>query len=87
MEQKDEHKMSGSLLEVQRIRRATVNRQSTPLSRSARQSESVLLRISFQFRTTVMDGVLLLATGVRILNLLTLYILDKLACVLSSACM
>ena len=66
MEQENELEMSGSLLEVQRIRRATVNQQPTLLSRSARQSESVLLRINFQFTTTVVDGVLLLATGVRI---------------------
>ena len=71
MEQENELKMSGSLLKVRRIRRATENQQPVLLSRSARQSESVLLRIDFQFRTTVMDGILLLATGVRILNLLT----------------
>ena len=69
MEQENEIKMTGSLFKVQRIRRATENQQPVLFSRSARQSESVLLRISFQFRTTVIDGGLLLATGVRILNL------------------
>ena len=87
MEQENELKMSGSLLKVQRIRRATGNQQPTLLSRSARQSESVILRISFQFTTTVVDGVLLLNTGVRILNLLTLYMLDNFACFFSSAYM
>ena len=86
MEQENALKMSGSLLKVQRIRRAE-NQQSVLLSRSARQSESELLRIRFQFRTTVIDGVLLLATGVRFLNLLTICMLGNFACFLLSAYM
>ena len=40
------------------------SRRSVHLSRHVRQSENVLLNIRFIFRTTVMEGVLLLATGV-----------------------